>query len=113
MWMLLKKAPLAEYVQSYPPDFTCDYKWATCGRRPRLGSLLTACMQGTSGQRAANRAVILFLFLAFFFFILFVLLAQFCQLEGFFLSRIRSRALANWWQLIIKRVIDNSSCVKF
>jgi hypothetical protein len=38
------------------------------------------------------------------------LLAHFCQLEGFFLSRIRSRALvfvfatrilANWWQLII------------
>jgi hypothetical protein len=56
MWMLLKKAPLAEYVQSYPPDFTCDYKWATCGRRPRLGSLLIACMQRTGGQRAANRA---------------------------------------------------------
>ncbi len=56
MWMLLKKAPLAEYVQSYPPHFTCDYKWATCGRRPRLGSLLIACMQGTGGQRAANRA---------------------------------------------------------
>jgi hypothetical protein len=80
-------------------------------------------MQGTSGQRAANRAVVFFLllFLAFLFF-LFVLLAHFCQLEGFFLSRIRSRALvfvfatrflANWWQLIIRRVIDNSSCVKF
>jgi hypothetical protein len=50
------------------------------------------------------------------------LLAHFCQLEGFFLSRIRFRALAfvfaprilaNWWQLIIRRVIDNSSCVKF
>ncbi len=27
---------------------------------------------------------------------------------------VRSRLfLANWWQLIIKRVIDNSSCVKF
>jgi hypothetical protein len=118
MWMLLKKAPLAEYVQSYPPDFTCDYKWATCGRPPRLGSLLIACMQGTGGQRAANRAVVFF----FLLFLLFVLLAHFCQLEGFFLSRIRSRALAfvfatrilaNWWQLIIKRVIDNSSCVKF
>jgi hypothetical protein len=66
-------------------------------------------MQGTSGQRAANRAVVFFLFFAFLFFV-FVLLAHFCQLEGFFLSRIRSRALvfvfatrilANWWQLII------------
>jgi hypothetical protein len=75
-------------------------------------------MQGTGGQRAANRAVVFF----FLLFLLFVLLAHFCQLEGFFLSRIRSRALAfvfaprilaNWWQLIIRRVIDNSSCVKF